>query len=127
MHHLELKKAVDELFRVLKPTGLAIFAEPLGTNPIVNLYRRFTPNYRTEDEAPLDLEVFKKILSAFSSVEHFEYYFISLVPLALANIKGMLGIAEAIFKSTMILDESLLRVLPFLRKYAWYSIIVIKK
>src|SRR5688572_23048095 len=50
LHHLDLGLAIPELHRVLKPGGMAFFAEPLSGNPFINLYRRFTPQYRTEDE-----------------------------------------------------------------------------
>ena len=52
IHHLDLKPALAELHRVLKPGGVAFFAEPLGTNPAIQLYRRLTPQFRTEDERP---------------------------------------------------------------------------
>lgn len=127
LHHLELKKAISELYRVLKPSGIAFFAEPLGTNPIINLYRKLTPQYRTEDEAPLDLKKMKILMSEFSSVKHIEYYLLSLAPLAIANVGGLIGIAEKLFKLTTNIDRFLLMMLPFLRKFAWYSIIIIKK
>src|SRR5690606_28277141 len=38
VHHLELKSAFAEMHRVLKPGGVAYFAEPLGTNPAIQLY-----------------------------------------------------------------------------------------
>lgn len=52
LHHLDLNKALKELVRVLKPEGKAIFVEPLGHNPIINLYRKLTPSLRTKDEHP---------------------------------------------------------------------------
>src|SRR3989337_1097883 len=58
LHHLELDKAIPELRRVLKPSGIAYFGEPLGGNPFINLYRRMTPQYRTADEKPLVLKDF---------------------------------------------------------------------
>ena len=53
VHHLELDKAIAEIARVLRPEGRAIFIEPLGHNPLINLYRRRTPELRTPDEHPL--------------------------------------------------------------------------
>ena len=40
LHHLNIDKAYRELARVLKPDGVAIFIEPLGHNPLINLYRK---------------------------------------------------------------------------------------
>ncbi len=53
LHHLDLHKALSEMSRVLRPRGAAVFMEPLGHNPLVNLHRRLTPHLRTEDEHPL--------------------------------------------------------------------------
>ena len=64
LHHLDLKKACGEIARVLRAPrrGRAIFVEPLGHNPVINLYRKLTPNMRTVDEHPLvrgeDIETF---------------------------------------------------------------------
>lgn len=53
LHHLDLQKCYTEISRVLKSEGKAIFLEPLGHNPIINLYRKVTPKLRTVDEHPL--------------------------------------------------------------------------
>jgi SAM-dependent methyltransferase len=53
LHHLDLSRAFKEIYRVLKPGGRGIFIEPLGHNPIINLYRNRTPEMRTSDEHPL--------------------------------------------------------------------------
>lgn len=63
LHHLDLRRAYAELARTLKPDGSGIFVECLAHNPPINLYRRATPQIRTEDEHPLlmgDLELAKQ-------------------------------------------------------------------
>ena len=40
LHHLDLKKSLNELNRLIGKNGTIIFIEPLGTNPIINLYRK---------------------------------------------------------------------------------------
>jgi SAM-dependent methyltransferase len=52
LHHLDLEKCWCEIARILRPRGVAIFTAPMGHNPIINLYRRRTPELRTPD-APL--------------------------------------------------------------------------
>ena len=52
LHHLEINKCLNEIHRILKPDGNLLFVEPLGTNPLINLYRKFTPNSRSKDEHP---------------------------------------------------------------------------
>ena len=63
LHHLDLNIIFEEIKRVLKPEGYLIFKEPLGTNPIFNLYRFLTPASRTPDERAFnfkDLNLFSK-------------------------------------------------------------------
>ena len=43
----------------LPSKGNLIFIEPLGTNPIINLYRKLTPKSRSKDEHPLINKDFK--------------------------------------------------------------------
>ena len=43
LHHVDLNKAYPEIARILKPDGIAIAAEALGHNPLINLYRRRWP------------------------------------------------------------------------------------
>jgi ubiquinone/menaquinone biosynthesis C-methylase UbiE len=40
LHHLDLGRCFREIARVLHPGGKAIFTEPLGHNPALNLFRR---------------------------------------------------------------------------------------
>ncbi len=65
LHHLDIKRAVAELRRVLRPAGKAIFYEPVGYNPLANLYRWLTPALHTADEHPLVRNDFAVIRDAF--------------------------------------------------------------
>lgn len=56
LHHLDPDRAGAELFRVLKPGGVAVFCEPWGGNPALAFARRALPypgKHRTPDETPL--------------------------------------------------------------------------
>jgi len=52
LHHLDLKRALSEISRVLKKDGQAIFIEPRGENFFINLFRKLTPQSRTPYEHP---------------------------------------------------------------------------
>ena len=56
-----------------------IFIEPLGTNPLINLYRKLTPRSRTVDEHPLIPKDFDFIKSTLGTTTVKYYGFISLV------------------------------------------------
>ena len=51
----------------------------MATNPIINLYRKFTPNARTSDEHPFKLSDIEFIKSLFTNVEVKYYGFLTLV------------------------------------------------
>jgi hypothetical protein len=127
LHHLDLKLAIADMYRVLKPGGVAYFAEPLGTNPLINLYRRLTPQYRTMDEEPLDLKALAPLLSKFSKVEHTDYYVTSLAAIALAYLPFGRRLYPAVNRQLMKLDDELLRIFPSLGRLAWYTILTLRK
>lgn len=59
LHHLETDLAMQEVRRVLRTGGRAVFQEPLADSPLLALFRWMTPFARTPDEHPLsrtDLE-----------------------------------------------------------------------
>lgn len=53
LHHVDFKRAVPEIKRVLKKGGTAVFIEPLTYNPVIEVYRRLADSMRTPDEVPL--------------------------------------------------------------------------
>ena len=79
LHHLNLEKSVDEINRILKNNGEMIFLEPLGTNPLINFYRKFTPKSRSIDEHPFLEKDFNFINSLFKQVKIKYYGFFTLV------------------------------------------------
>jgi SAM-dependent methyltransferase len=51
LHHLDMDRAFPELYRIMAPGGRVICNEPLAYNPVIQLYRRRTPELRTAWEA----------------------------------------------------------------------------
>lgn len=127
LHHLDIKLAVAELYRVLKPGGVAYFAEPLGTNPVINIYRRMTPQFRTEDEEPLNLKSLTPQLRQFSQVTHTDYYVTALAAIALAYLPYGPKLYPSVNRQLMKLDDKLLRIFPQLGRFAWYTVLKLTK
>jgi ubiquinone/menaquinone biosynthesis C-methylase UbiE len=50
LHHLDIDTALSELNRILAPGGKILAIEALDYNPAIKLYRRLTPDMRTEWE-----------------------------------------------------------------------------
>ena len=117
LHHLNLARAFQTIGRVLKPGGIAIFHEPLGHNPMVNLYRRFTPSKRTVDEHPLldrDIDLARQY---FDRVEVKPFVLFSLFAAPLHKVPGyrlLVGALEAV-------DRAVFRI-PGAYRYGWTSI-----
>lgn len=68
LHHLHLEKAYSQLNRVVNKDGLIVFVEPLGHNPLLNLYRQLTPSIRTSDEHPFKVKDIKLLNKHFKKV-----------------------------------------------------------
>ena len=121
LHHLDLRKAYGEIARTLRPGGAAVFMEPLGHNPIINLYRRMTPDMRTPDEHPLlirDLDLAKEY---FDRVEVRHYVLFSLMAIPVRKFRFF---KPVLFKLEA-LDRFLFRHLAWSKKYSWQVIIVL--
>ncbi len=114
LHHLNIKNALKEVSRVLNSTGSALFIEPLGHNPFINIYRYLTPHLRSEDEHPLikkDLKLFKEF---FDNVNISYFHLVSLFAVPFHNTKyfdKMLSMLDSI-------DQLLFRA-DFFRLQAW--------
>jgi len=50
LHHVDLSRAFPELRRLAKPGARILCVEALSHNPLIQLYREMTPQYRTEWE-----------------------------------------------------------------------------
>ena len=127
LHHLELTSALAELHRVLKPRGRALFAEPLGSNPLINLYRRLTPQFRTADEAPIDLKNLARPASAFTRFEHRDQLLLASAALGLCYLPGLSRAAPWTQRHLMRLDDAILQLAPWAGKWAWYSVLMLEK
>lgn len=119
LHHLDLNKAYSEIARVLDASGVAIFIEPMGHNPLINLYRWLTPKMRTADEHPFkmsDIDLARRYFKAVD-VEYYNLLSLFTVPFRKWNsYSKLLGLANRA-------DQFLFRLLPFTRRWAWMVIL----
>ncbi|MFZ0039970.1 MAG: class I SAM-dependent methyltransferase [Solirubrobacteraceae bacterium] len=113
IHHLDIEASLAEVARVMTPEATAVFVEPMGHNPAINLYRRRTPEQRTVDEHPLLMSDMDLIRRRFGQVEATYFHLFGLLALPLRNrrrFNDLLGRLDAV-------DEVALRT-P-LRRFAW--------
>ncbi|MFN0087973.1 MAG: class I SAM-dependent methyltransferase [Blastocatellia bacterium] len=124
LHHLDLERSFAELARALTPEGHAIFLEPLGHNPFLNLYRKLTRQLRTEDEHPLLWRDLRRAHAYFNSVECRFFNLTTLFAAPLLKLPALPGIPR-LFGFLHAVDRGLFRRVPFLRRHAWNVAIVL--
>lgn len=123
LHHLSLVDAMTEISRVLKPGGKSVFIEPLGHNPVINLFRKLTPHYRTEDEHPLTMRDLKLIKKFFNQTECRYFHFVSLAAIPFRNMK----IFSFMLKALDHIDNVLFKIFPCLKPMAWQVVIILEQ
>lgn len=120
LHHLDLDRAYGEIARVLRPDGRAVFVEPLGHNPAINLYRRRTPELRTEDEHPLVMPDLELASRYFHELEPRFFHLSTLLAVPARSWKRFDPLVNALGR----FDDALFRALPPLKRYAWLVALV---
>lgn len=143
LHHAEPELTLKEVFRVLKPNGIAAFIEPLDHNPLISIYRKLASKVRTPTERPLKYNQLDYLTTAkFRSRFHKEFHLITLLifvwyflvsrvsPNNERYWKKIINEADQIasyFKVLNIIDRAILTMLPFMRRYCWNTVLVYKK
>jgi len=122
LHHLQTDRCLDEIYRILKSNGNLIFIEPLGTNPIINLYRKLTPNSRSKDEHPLVNQDFKYINKKFIDTKIKYYGFLTLIFFPFYRSPNH----SKLFRLLAALDQYLFKFKIF-QLFAWSVLVIAKK
>lgn len=141
LHHVELEPALREIARVLKPGGVAVFIEPLSHNPVIDVYRRLAQDVRTPTERPFTFQQFPLIRRHFASVAHREFWFTSLAIFLYYYFIERVDPGQdrywkrvirdgwrvqRVFRLLCRLDDVVLRVVPYLRRWCWNTVIVMR-
>jgi SAM-dependent methyltransferase len=123
LHHLDLEAVYEQLAQVLANDGVGVFVEPLGRNPLINLYRALTPRMRTADEHPLVEADFDHARRHFASVrvDYFNTLSLGAVPFRRSDrFDGILTRLEAA-------DAGMFTRWPRSRALAWTSVIQLRR
>jgi ubiquinone/menaquinone biosynthesis C-methylase UbiE len=125
LHHLNMRVALEEIRRILRPGGRAVFMEPLWHNPILRLGRKLTPTARTPDEHPLTEADWQLCAEIFPNFRHEEREFVT-IPLMPLNLvlppKAQKRMAQRINR----LDDRVLARYPSTRKHARSTFLILE-
>lgn len=108
LHHLDLERALQEICRILRPGGSAIFVEPLGDNPGAKIFRGLTPRARTADERALTKANIEKADRLFGGSHHLFYNLVT-VPVAMLTSLTKLKPDNSLLRVTDTIDRRLAR------------------
>ncbi len=122
LHHLEIAEAGKELRRVLRPGSVAVFCEPWGGNPLLNLARRRLPypgKHRTRDEEPLKPANVRALRTIFERVDVRGVQLVSMARRVLRRGRLVHGLDTC--------DTALLTKLPLLQRFCRYVILTLER
>ncbi len=142
LHHVELAATAQEVRRVLKSGGRAIFIEPLPYNPAINVYRAMAKDVRSADERPLSFRKLGDFAAHFGSWKHSEFWLFSLLiffhfffvrgwhPSKVRYWKRVVEVGPEYkdsFAKLQAIDEFCLKHLSFLRYLCWNTVLEVRK
>jgi len=121
LHHLDVRAAGEELFRILAPGGMAVFAEPWGENLLLRWARKKIPypgKQRTPDEEPLCRKHIRILRAIFPRVEVQGYQLIAMA--------GRVFSRSRRFTALNSWDQMLLTRVPRLQQYCRYAVLTLR-
>lgn len=122
LHHLDPEVTSRELFRVLRPGGVAVFCEPWGENPALNWARRDLPysgKDRTPDERPLRHTHVRCLRKIFPHVEVRGFQLLSMIRRVVPAGRLVAALDQW--------DDMLLRRVPELQRFCRYVVLTLRR
>lgn len=138
LHHVDCSIAGREIYRVLKPGGIAFFRENSDGNPFLRHLRRllfgkpgghqrrqffFIKRTGTSDEYPLTVDEIKELSRIFNGnvrVIYDDFFFFAL-------LNRLVFRNPNIGKLLRSLDSNIGKILPFMKRYSFHQQILLTK
>jgi SAM-dependent methyltransferase len=127
LHHIDYKHGLRAIYHDnLNAGGRMVFMEPLGSNPVIQLYHRVAGSAHTPDEKPFDRKELQWFLDTFPVVRIYPFNLLSLVA-GLGSHVVFESADNALLRMADVADEWLARQVPLLRPYYRHCLIEIDK
>jgi SAM-dependent methyltransferase len=118
LHHLDVPLAARELWRILRPGGVAVLCEPWNGNPLLRLARRWLSGH-TPDEEPLGPADVQELSAVFERVEIEGFQLLAMFRGATPGSRLRMALVRQ--------DERLLASRPRLQRYCRYVVITLRR
>jgi SAM-dependent methyltransferase len=122
LHHLDVNAGGHDLYRVLKTGGKAVFAEPMGMNPLLNLARAriwYPHKHPRGADRPLNYDEIHAWGQEFNEFHYREVQLFSMAERAFGFGKRFTFLRD--------LDDRLIARVPALRRYCRYVVMFMTK
>ena len=119
-------QTAKECYRVLKPGGKAIFIENMRYHPAVWFYRKAFLRYSNKLHY-FSLHDVKAVGTEFEKLEHREFHFSAVSALFWQKCVSAPLLYRWTFRILKAIDTSLLKCLPFLKRFCWITAMICHK
>jgi|GEM_PF-4449935 len=127
LHHLKVRRGLEEMSRVMKPGAVLVLQEPGLLNPIGLIARQFFPtNHHVDSEKPFIVDYLGEDVSRLFSIETQRgFYLLSVgLPVVFKRLRSARRLRFLVLASAYRLDALVLR---FLRPLALVFVVVARR
>lgn len=124
LHHLDLALAAREVYRVLKPGGVAVFQEPVRNSRLLATLRAMVP-YRSEEVSDYERPLTDAELARFGA--GFSQYSSRAFSLPFINVANVVPALQRHVMALYALDGAVLRRTRALDAFAGIRVLVMRK
>jgi len=124
--NIDLHQTMKEISRVLKPTGVAVFVEPLKNHPIALAFRKTFHIAKNMNPKYISYEDLDIIETFFQENKHKEFDFLSGSVFPFYKFGPKWKIFSYLLAYLRKLDSTFLKIFPGLNKYCWQIVISAK-
>ncbi len=122
----EHAQTAKECYRVLKPGGKAIFIENMRYHPMVWLYRKVFLKYSGKLRY-FSVQDIETVGAEFERLEHREFHLLAVSALFWQKCIAIPTFYRASLRLLKVIDTSLLKCLPFLKRLCWITAMICHK